>query len=86
MPRRREYGVYYGTLARSLAPVYAWTIILLMLLAQPWLLHSEASWLRKDTLEFGYTANAPATAPGESPFNARVADQLAHRIAVAINP
>jgi len=56
--KRQRYGLYYGTLARSLAPVYAFSIILLSLTAQPWLLYKEANWLRKDTLTYGYLAQS----------------------------
>jgi hypothetical protein len=40
--KRQQYGFYYGTLSRSLAPVYAFSIILLSLIAQPWLMYNEA--------------------------------------------
>lgn len=55
--RRSVHGLYYGTVARSLVPVYALTIMTLVLLAQPWLLYQEASWLRRDTLIFGAVAD-----------------------------
>ena len=51
---RRDYGLYYGTLARSLAPLYAFAILLLALTVQPLLLSREAAWLRKDTLMWGH--------------------------------
>jgi len=54
--RRQRFGMYYGTLARSLSPVYAFSIILLSLIAQPWLLYQEAHWLQNDMLTFGYLA------------------------------
>jgi len=51
--RRSDYGLYFGTLARSMAPLYAFAIILLTLTAQPLLLYQEAFWLRRDTVMFG---------------------------------
>lgn len=54
---RRQYGLYYGTVARSLAPVYAFSILLLSLTAQPALLYREAKWLRRDTLFLGALAD-----------------------------
>lgn len=51
---RRDYGLYYGTLARSMAPLYAFAILLLALTVQPLLLSREAAWLRKDTLMWGH--------------------------------
>jgi len=55
--KRRDFGLYFGTLARSMAPLYAFAIILLTLTAQPWLLYQEASWLRRDTVMLGEYAN-----------------------------
>ena len=73
--RRREYGLYYGTLARSLAPVYAGAILLLTLLVQPCLLYSEAYWLRHDPLVFGYLASNHARV-GCSVLEAQACDRL----------
>lgn len=53
--KRRDYGLYYGTLAWSMAPLYAFAIILLAVTLQPLLLSREAAWLRKDTLMFGHS-------------------------------
>lgn len=62
--RRRSHGLYYGTLARSLAPVYAFSIIIISLLAQPWLLYNEAQWLRRDTIFLGQLANPHTLSAG----------------------
>lgn len=56
--KREQYGLYYGTLARSLAPIYAFSILAISLIAQPWLLYNEANWLRKDTMVYGYVAHS----------------------------
>lgn len=50
---RRDYGLYFGTLARSSAPVYAFLIILFSVVVQPLQMQSEAIWLRRDTVMFG---------------------------------
>ena len=47
MWKRRQHALYYGTLARSLAPVYAFAILFLTLVVQPWLLYNEAHWLHQ---------------------------------------
>jgi len=57
---RGEHGghsLYYGTLAKSLAPVYAVAVIFISLTVQPWLLYNEAHWLRQDKMIYGYLAN-----------------------------
>lgn len=59
--KRSRYGLYYGTLARSLAPMYAFSIILLALTVQPWLLYNEAKWVQQDTLVYGYLAKKQDT-------------------------
>jgi len=56
LKKRREHGLYYGTLARSMAAVYAFAILFLAIIVQPWLLYNEAQWLRRDTICFGYLA------------------------------
>ena len=75
--KRQQYGLYFGTMARSLAPVYAFSIILLTLTAQPWLLYNEAQWLRQDTLTYGYIAQVTDKDAGENPIEACSAQRLA---------
>ena len=47
---RNTYGLYYGTLARSLMPVYACAIILIAVIGLPWLQKEERALLNKDPL------------------------------------
>lgn len=47
---RNTYGLYYGTLARSLMPVYACAIILIAVIGLPWLQKEESALLNKDPL------------------------------------
>ena len=47
---RNTYGLYYGTLARSLMPVYACAIILIAAIGLPWLQKEESALLNKDPL------------------------------------
>ncbi len=47
---RNTYGLYYGTLARSLMPVYACAIILIGVIGLPWLQKEESALLKKDPL------------------------------------
>lgn len=47
---RNTYGLYYGTLARSLMPVYACAIILIGGICLPWLQKEESALLKKDPL------------------------------------
>lgn len=75
--RRQQHGLYYGTLARSLAPVYAFAILLLALLAQPWLMYNEAAWLQQDRLVFGYRANPSEHFTGCSDVETRAAQHYA---------
>jgi len=74
--KRHEHGLYYGTLARSMATVYAFAIIFLSLTAQPWLLYNEAQWLRKDTVCFGHFADKHQTVAGFTPVEIRAAQKL----------
>ena len=47
---RNTYGLYYGTLARSLMPVYACAIILIAVIGLPWLQKEESALLKQDPL------------------------------------
>ena len=47
---RNTYGLFYGTLARSLMPVYACAIILIAVIGLPWLQKEESALLKKDPL------------------------------------
>jgi hypothetical protein len=57
---RREYALYHGTVARSLAPVFALAVLLLAAVVQPALQAQEARLLRQDRLFFN-------TRPGDLP-------------------
>lgn len=74
--KRQEFGLYYGTLARSLAPVYAFAIILLALSAEPLLLQQEARWLRQDTLVFGGLADQHNQVASCTAMETRAAESL----------
>ena len=47
---RKEFGSYYGSLARSLMPIWACTILFIGGLVIPWLHQQETTLLKKDTL------------------------------------
>tara|TARA_B110000438_G_scaffold1566_2_gene1548 strand:- start:67 stop:1977 length:1911 start_codon:yes stop_codon:yes gene_type:complete len=47
---RNTYGLYYGTLARSLMPVYACAVIFIGIICLPWLQKEESALLKKDPL------------------------------------
>lgn len=47
---RKDRGLYYGTLFRSLIPVLASVVIVLGLFVQPFIVRSEAAYLARDTL------------------------------------
>jgi len=47
---RNTYGLYYGTLARSLMPVYACAVILIGVIGLPWLQKEESALLKQDPL------------------------------------
>jgi hypothetical protein len=84
--RRREFGLYYGTLARSLAPVYAWSVIIIMFVAQPFLLYNEAKWLRKDPIRFGQMTNRQATVASYSTPESKACERLYRFSTEALNP
>jgi len=62
--KRTQHGLYYGTLAKSLIPIYALSMVLISVTLQPLLLRSEASWLKKDKLIYGYLADRHNTTVG----------------------
>ena len=82
--RRRLHGLYYGTLARSLAPIYAFSIILIATTLQPWQLYSEAQWLRRDTLLYGYLAKRPNDVYGFSSVEQRATEDYSNELLKAI--
>ena len=49
---------YYGTMALSLVPCYAATLLFLVLIIQPWLVGNEIYWLRKDTAVLNHPSRA----------------------------
>ena len=55
--RRKQYGLYFGTVARAVATIYALVILVMSLTVQPWLMYNEASLLRQDKLVAGYMAD-----------------------------
>ncbi|HEX2949622.1 MAG TPA: permease prefix domain 1-containing protein [Armatimonadota bacterium] len=55
--RMKPFALYYGTVARSLVPIYAGVIILLAVATYPYLRYNEARWLRADTIIFPHTDN-----------------------------
>jgi len=47
---RRQHGTYCGSLARSLIPVFAATMLVLCLTARPYLVWRERHWLAQDRI------------------------------------
>lgn len=81
--KRQLYGLYYGTVARSLAPVYAFSMLLLSLTAQPWLLYNEVHWVQQDTLKQAYLLNPAAETADYSQAEAQ-ASRLAKQLQQAL--
>ncbi|MHB0936941.1 MAG: permease prefix domain 1-containing protein [Armatimonadota bacterium] len=77
---RQHYGLYYGTLARSMAPLYAFAILFLALIAQPWLLANEAYWLRKDTLVCTYLSRTDNLPKGFTSLEGKVVEAYSRRL------
>lgn len=67
---RRAHGLYYGTLARSLMPVYACAVLFIGGICLPWLQYQETALLQQDQL-FG-----PEIKDGFS----SVEEELTHRL------
>ncbi|HEX2950870.1 MAG TPA: permease prefix domain 1-containing protein [Armatimonadota bacterium] len=82
---RQNFGLYYGTLARSIAPLYALAVIFLSLTVQPWLLYQEAKWLQHDTLCMGFMAKTREdTAISLTSVEAQSSQRLHHVILQAL--
>jgi len=81
---RQHYGLYYGTLARSMAPLYAFAILYLALIAQPWLLANEAYWLHKDAFVCNYLARTDNMPKGFTSFEGRVVEAYSRRLIQAL--
>jgi hypothetical protein len=80
----QNFGLYYGTLARSIAPLYALAVIFLSLTVQPWLLNQEAKWLRQDTLCIGFMAKTQENTAISSTPEAKSAQRLHQLILQAL--
>jgi len=77
---RRQHGLYYGTLARSLAPVYAFAILFLAMAVQPWLLTREVYWLRKDRVIYSYLADKRSAPAGFTSIEARTTREYSRKL------
>jgi hypothetical protein len=66
---RKGLGAYYGSLARSLMPIWACVILFIGGLGIPWLHQQETALLKKDTLMAGSVGGFTA-----------VEERLTHRL------
>ncbi len=82
--RRKDNGLYYGTMARSMATVYAFTILLIVIIVQPLALRSETSWARKDAVSYGYLADRSVSPASGSLMEARYVQKLRSEIQKAL--
>ena len=51
-------GRYHGTVALSLAPLFAFSALFLSLVVQPWLIGNEVYWLRRDTVFWNHPSQS----------------------------
>lgn len=70
--KRLKQALYYGTIARSMIPVYAFSIILISLTIQPILLKSEIYWLKQDKIFFGFISDPNPIFTNSSSYNYKV--------------
>ncbi|MHB9130336.1 MAG: permease prefix domain 1-containing protein [Armatimonadota bacterium] len=75
-----RYALYYGTLTRSLAPVFVMMLIVLGGLVYPLLTVEEAQHIRRDTLLFSHSNQANIFLPVET----RLVEQLQREMLQAI--
>lgn len=55
----KPYRSYYGTLTRSITPIYAMVILLLSVVVMPYLLYSEIKWLARDRILLVHDSPVP---------------------------
>ncbi len=66
-PAQDDCVLYRGTIARSLLPIYAVAILLIAAATQPYLLHSEMTYLRQDRVMFPHQ-QASGLTPAQLPL------------------
>lgn len=71
----QRHGLYCGTVARSLIPVFAAAVILLGVIGRPWLLRAEKTYIAADRILM--------TAPGEVGFS-RIENDITARLQKAV--
>jgi hypothetical protein len=77
---RNTYGLYYGTLARSLMPVYACAVIFIGIICLPWLQKEESALLKKDPL---FSSNPHGFTVLEGNLTLRLQSELAEALKAA---
>jgi hypothetical protein len=80
-----RYDLYYGTMACTIAPMYAITIILLSFTVQPYLMYNEATLLAKDTIVFGAMRHPGNEAMGFSMLERKATKTYTHMLNEAVN-
>jgi hypothetical protein len=83
---RGEYGLYFGTLTRSIAPVYAIVIILLSVVVMPLQMRSEADLLRHDQLMYGYIHDHSSKTAGFTRLESEASQVYQQMILKALEP
>ena len=76
-----KYSRYFGTVALSLAPLFACSVLFLSLVVQPWFIANEVYWLRRDTAFWNHYQQAHQRPVG---FNA-VEEQATASYLVSLN-
>ena len=74
---RNTYGLFYGTLARSLMPVYACAVIFIGIICLPWLQKEESALLKKDPL---FSSNPHGFTVLEGNLTLRLQSELAEAL------
>lgn len=80
---RAKHKLYYGTLSRSMASVYAFAVIFISLTVQPFLMVKEAALLKQDKLVYGHIKSPSAT--GFTYWEEQVTARLKDRIREALD-
>jgi|GEM_PF-1443506 len=77
---RHLHALYYGTLARSIAPFYAFSILFFAFVIQPWQLTSELYWLHKDKVIYSYLANRRNAPTAFSSIEERITREFTQKV------